>query len=217
MTQSALRASVLSLLGLFVVPASSFSQEEGVTAAPVVIRMYDMTTSAPALRAEAMRTASAIVRDAGVRLKWADCSRAGADHPCHTVPGTRELVVRIMPKPGAGANRSRDALSIRGHSGGVDEHLGFAAVGDASRAGILATVYFESVEAAARRGGIDTSTLLGRAIAHEVGHLLMPGAGHSSNGLMRAPWAYEELMADRREDWLFSSRDRRHLRAALSK
>ncbi len=56
------------------------------------------------------------------------------------------------------------------------------------------------------------SRLLGRAIAHEVGHLLLPGGRHSPSGLMRAPWVYEELMENRREDWVFSPQDGRQLR-----
>jgi hypothetical protein len=121
-----------------------------------------------------------------------------------------------MPVPENGAIRSRDALSIRGMAGSGDQQLGFAAVGDESRSGILATVYLENVQLVARKSGIGSSELLGRAIAHEVGHLLLPGSGHSSSGLMRAPWAYQELMENRREDWVFSPRDGRELRAALT-
>ncbi len=103
----------------------------------LVIRMYDVAAAGPEVRAEAMRTAAAIVDDAGVIVTWMDCSRGGADHPCRTVPGARELVVRIMPMPDAALSRSRDALSIRAFSGAVDLQLGFAAVGDSSRRGFL--------------------------------------------------------------------------------
>jgi hypothetical protein len=211
MTHPVLRAAaVLIALGALVLPASVSAQEPR-----IVIRMYDVAIAAPALRAEAMRTASAIVSQAGVSVKWTDCSRGGADHPCRTVPGARELVVRIVPEAGAG--HSRDALSIRGLSGSPDRQLGFAAVGGDSRAGILATVYYETVSAVARNSGVETSQLLGRAIAHEVGHLLLPLAGHSPTGLMRAPWAYEELMENRREDWVFSPQDGRQLRSTLAR
>jgi hypothetical protein len=90
-------------------------------------------------------------------------------------------------------------------------------VGDPSRRGILATVYYESVRVVAQSSGVVPSKLLGRAIAHEVGHLLLPGGGHSPTGLMRAPWAYEELTENRREDWLFSPMDGRQLRVAAGR
>lgn len=178
--------------------------------------MYDVAGAGPDVRAQAMRTAASIVDQAGVPVRWMDCSLGGADHPCRSVPGARELVVRIMPVPETGARRSRDALSIRGLRGVTDQQLGFAAVGDGSRAGILATVYFENVQLVARNSGVLMSRLLGRAIAHEVGHLLLPAAGHSPSGLMRAPWVYQELTENRREDWVFSPSDGRLLRAALS-
>ena len=183
----------------------------------ILIRMYDVAGAGPEVRAEAMHIAKSIVDDAGVAVWWTDCSRGGADHPCYTVPGVRELVVRIMPVPEGGESRSRQALSIRGISGATDQQLGFAAVGDASRPGILATVYYESVRAVAHASGVVPSQLLGRAIAHEVGHLLLPGRGHSPTGLMRAPWAFEELTENRREDWVFSPIDGRHLRLAAGR
>lgn len=195
----------------FAIPRPAFAEEHR-----IVIRMYDIAGAGAEVRAEAMRVAASIVDDAGVAVRWTDCSRGGADHPCYTVPGARELVVRIMPTPATRTGRSREALSIRGMLDGADRQLGFAAVGDESRSGILATVYYESVEAVARSSGVTTSRLLGRAIAHEVGHLLLPGGGHSPSGLMRAPWAYQELMENRREDWVFSPADGRQLRAAVS-
>ena len=215
MTYTVLRAAVLVALATaatFAVPRPAFAEDPH-----VVIRMYDVAAAGLEVRAEAMRIAASIVDDAGVAVRWMDCSRGGADHPCYTIPGARELVVRIMPTPATGTSRSREALSIRGMSDGADRQLGFAAVGDSARAGILATVYYESVEAVARSSGMTTSRLLGRAIAHEVGHLLMPGGGHSPSGLMRAPWAYQELMENRREDWVFSPSDGRLLRATVAR
>jgi hypothetical protein len=38
----------------------------------------------------------------------------------------------------------------------------------------------------------DLGLLIGNVIAHELGHLLMPNAGHSPAGLMRANWGYRE-------------------------
>jgi hypothetical protein len=35
---------------------------------------------------------------------------------------------------------------------------------------------------------VDLSTILAYVIAHELGHLLLPGYGHSPTGVMRADW-----------------------------
>jgi hypothetical protein len=112
--------------------------------------------------------------------------------------------------------RSRDALSIRGTVGDQDLQLGFAAVDAGVHVGVLATIFYDRVQIVASRGALESGELLGRAMAHEVGHLLLRAAGHSRTGLMRAVWADAELMENRREDWVFSPRDRRQLRAAAS-
>jgi hypothetical protein len=211
MTHPVLRAVVLlSAFGAFPLALRAETPR-------VAIRIYDVAPAGPEMRTAAMHTASAIVRQAGVTVEWMDCSAGGAHHPCRTVPDVRELVVRIMPVPENGTDRSRDALSIRRMAGIGDQQLGFAAVGDASRSGILATVYLGNVQIVARNSGVSSGELLGRAIAHEVGHLLLPGGGHSPSGLMRAPWVYEELTENRREDWLFSPQDEHQLRAALAR
>jgi len=50
----------------------------------------------------------------------------------------------------------------------------------------LAYVYYRRVRAEAERHAASISQVLACAIAHEIGHLLMPEAGHSPAGLMRA-------------------------------
>jgi predicted Zn-dependent protease len=75
----------------------------------------------------------------------------------------------------------------------------------------MATVFHDQVEAVARRTGVARSELLGRALAHEIGHLLLGVRGHSRTGLMRAVWTDDELTRDRPEDWMFTSDDRERL------
>ena len=54
------------------------------------------------------------------------------------------------------------------------------------RTGVLATIFVDSVELIASLSEIDATLLLGRAIAHELGHLLLGTNAHSVRGLMRA-------------------------------
>jgi hypothetical protein len=79
----------------------------------------------------------------------------------------------------------------------------------------MATVFHDQVEAVARRTGVARSELLGRALAHEVGHLLLGVRGHSRTGIMRAVWTDDELTRDRPDDWLFASADRQKLQQVL--
>jgi hypothetical protein len=49
--------------------------------------------------------------------------------------------------------------------------------------------------------------LLGRVIAHEIGHLLLSGAPHEAAGLMRSRWSENEVRDQRLLDWRWSSQD----------
>ncbi len=213
MLHIARRAAVtLSALGVLVAPVGLRAEEPQPR---LLIRLYDTAAAGAPVREAAMRTTADIVRDADIAVQWMDCSRGGADYPCRTVRDARELVVRIMPTA-AESTRARDSFSIRGTVGDRDLQLGFAAVDPGIHVGVLATIYYDRVQTVAGRGGLETGELLGRAMAHEVGHLLLRAAGHSPSGLMRAVWADEELMENRREDWVFSPQDRRLLRAAAA-
>ena len=79
---------------------------------PIVIRLYDIATGDIEGRAAAMRLVAAMMADAGVSVDWRDCSRGGDAHPCRTVRGAHDLVVRIMPAY-RGANGRRGAQSGR--------------------------------------------------------------------------------------------------------
>lgn len=56
----------------------------------------------------------------------------------------------------------------------------------------------------------------GRAIAHELGHILLGTAKHSALGLMRAKWTEHELRRGLPIDWMFSRDERQAMRGGLS-
>ena len=73
--------------------------------------------------------------------------------------------------------------------------------------GVLATIYIDRVNWMAEQAGVDAGALLGRAIAHELGHLLMATGAHGSNGLMRPVWSQSEIRRRQIDDWI-SGRER---------
>lgn len=178
----------------------------------LVIRLYDISGGPRVARVTAMDTTTAILRDAGIDVDWRDCSVDGAHHPCRTVREPDELAIRIMPRH-VPASRVPDG-SVSARLQGTDEALplGFAALDARTHTGVAATIFHDRVLTVAGRGRLDPALLLGRAIAHEVGHLILHAAGHASDGLMRAEWTDEELLANRPGDWVFSAPDRRRLR-----
>jgi hypothetical protein len=95
--------------------------------------------------------------------------------------------------------------------------LGFSVIDPTAGSGTLATIFINRVEDSARHAGSDLGLLLGRAIAHEVGHLILRTNAHADEGLMRAIWTEQELARNTHDDWVFASSDRRQIRAVLQR
>jgi len=122
---------------------------------------------------------------------WTQC-------PCESEVNAAELIVRITSAP-----PSLDPSS-----------LGFSYVDVLERRGTLATVFANRVRALAASAGADDGVLLGRAIAHEIAHLLLGTRDHAKTGLMRGRWTSIELVRNRPDDWQLSTDDSARLRHA---
>ena len=81
--------------------------------------------------------------------------------------------------------------------------MGDSVVDRESKSGAFATIHADRVSWMASRAGIAQAVLLGLAIAHELGHLLL-GSSHTSTGIMRRSWTLNELRWSRPGDWQFS-------------
>src|SRR5262245_28386221 len=167
-------ARIICSLSLALVAVSAI--DLGADESRMVIRIYDTGAASTAQRVAAIRTAAAIVRDAGFVVDWRDCSDRVSGSECEQPRRDRDLIVRIMPTSGVVSRGSVDA----------DFRLGVAVLDPHTRAGEMATVFHDRVEAVAHRAGVNCGELLGRAVAHEVGHLLLRELGHRQTGLMRA-------------------------------
>ena len=93
--------------------------------------------------------------------------------------------------------------------------LGESMVDREERGGVLMTVDLFRVSAIARNTSTGMPVLLGRAIAHEIGHLLLGSAEHARLGLMRALWSHDELRGLKPANWGFSSHEAAQMRQTL--
>ena len=118
----------------------------------------------------------------------AGASAAGPE--CEVPIGPGDLILRIIPSP----------LPWR-RADGIE--LGQSHIDVGTGRAVLATVYSDRVAWKAGQSRMSHSVLLGRTIAHELGHLLLATTAHSEAGLMRAAWTKDELRADRPWDWMF--------------
>ncbi len=138
---------------------------------------------------ESLREAARLYRRGQVSIAWAAAHHHAANTLCLIVKG-------------------RDDFR------GADEpiRLGIAPSGPAGR---IAYVFFEPVEALAVRSGADPARVLGAAIAHELGHLLLPTGLHSPTGLMQVRWGASEASAAGRGELRFAARELADIRARL--
>ena len=132
-----------------------------------------------------------IYLDAGVEIAWiSDAPPAGGpDDPQTLTPTYPHLTLVILCRELTDELTS-DATALGG------------AVGTRDYRGRVAYVFYDRVERiaqthlnVAREPGTDdmyTVIVLAHAMAHEMGHLLLP-YGHSPTGLMRAEWDAKDL------------------------
>ena len=168
----------------------------------VIVRAYDTFGVTPRELVAARVTSRAILSAASIEIVWRDCGPDPVGPGIETCDGTllpRELIVRIIAAPAQAAPFS----------------LGYSLVDVQQKRGWLATIYANRVAFMARHASIDMGVLLGRAIAHELCHLLSGAIEHSSRGLMRARWDARELERDRRIDWLLLPDEAAEMRRGL--
>ena len=170
----------------------------------VVIRTYDASGLSEADRAAALAAAATILENAGLAITRLACDGVGsapASHACLTPLQPHELSLRLVRLPATG-------------SGARPVTLGVSLVETRVRFGSLATVYVDRIAELAGVSRVYVPTLLGLAIAHEIGHLLLGTAAHARAGVMRAVWSPEALRRGTGGDWRFTPQDAEALREA---
>jgi hypothetical protein len=174
--------------------------------AAVAVRYYKYSVSPEEFRT-ARSLAGSILDRAGIEVLWLRCGvegRDGADvaPECQRALARNELILHVCAALDTNA-------AVHGRS------LGFSLIDPQTGTGKVAKVYADRVAQLARDSGADASRLLGRTIAHELGHLLLGHTEHSRRGLMRAVWSRQELRRNAPGDWVFSDEDATRLASRL--
>lgn len=172
----------------------------------LVVRTYALTTIAAPDLERARHEATALLDLAGIEVAWISCDgEAPSAVPvrCGTPLKRDEVAVRLVRLPRAPAGR--------------EQSLGESLIDRQQGSGTLATIYVDRVEWLARAACADVPTLLGRALAHELGHLLLGTRDHSPSGLMRPLWTRDEVRRQAPRDWQFTRADASRLQEGLSR
>jgi hypothetical protein len=162
----------------------------------VVLLVHDSFGVAAHEMDSARITVNALLRLASIQTEWHTCSAplvspATADSQCSSPLIDNELLVRIMA--------AKPAVPLRS--------LGSAFVDPQRGPGLLATVYADRVHAVAARNRLELGLLLGRVIAHEIGHLLIGTRTHSDSGLMRSRCSDREVQRNVPFEWAWTRQD----------
>jgi hypothetical protein len=182
-------------------------------AAIVTIRIYNYAGVAPAELAAARADTDRIFQDVGISLEWKICrvpNATGGDACTELLRDRGEFVLRLR----ASADTRISSHAALGDSSG--DSLGDSLIDGRTGGGVLITIDPRRVRSIAAQAGLAPAILLGRAIAHEVGHLLIGTPDHSAHGLMRALWKQQELRANNPVDWRFTADQAEAMRLGIA-
>jgi hypothetical protein len=176
----------------------------------IEIRVYNRVQVSRKTLLDAENEASRIFRKAGVETTWWNCSLSREDRgnvpACLEPSGPTDFVLTIFLLSEV---RKVEGLSL------ASESLGSASPCRQGQHGCAARLYHFRVERVATQAGISQSLLLGHAIAHELGHLLLGVNAHSTAGLMLAMWRQKQLRQAAKGDLLFTAEEAEVIRRSV--
>jgi hypothetical protein len=134
---------------------------------------------------QAEREAATILAQAGVSVVWTDCpvlpGNNPADRPCSGFYDSSDMFLDIQP------------WSMVNRLGLEQTMLGACTATADGRRHTQALVSHGRVEFLAFQWDIDSGLVLGAAVAHEIGHLLLRQTTHSRVGIMRSDFSKEDF------------------------
>jgi hypothetical protein len=141
----------------------------------VVLQLSNAAGVSPPIAAKAQAEVVRVYREIGVDVEWSRTIALGGDRP---------LAIHVILIPYETGNLQQRPKTVMG-----------AAIRTPNGTKV-AYVFYRRVESEAAQHAVSAAFVLACAIAHEVGHLLMPDgmqSGHTSMGLMRASWDRDDF------------------------
>lgn len=180
--------------------------EDAARGTELVVRVSDYARIPADMLGTAVQLARSVLGRAGVETHW----RAGTTTALDAPPRDREA--------GRGSELTIEIFG-RGQSRALapsPEVLGFALLPTREGEDPYGVVFVEKATGLARKAGVPLPLVLGHAMAHEIGHLLLGTHDHSTTGLMRAQWSSQELQRAAWGQLRFSDDESARLRRAVT-
>ena len=132
----------------------------------IVVNVVDSDDSLSAVRVPAQLIAGGIYEQAGITVVWVD----------ELTPPPSALTLMVVPSASSPAHLAAEAMGVA------------PSPGDGTR-GSTAYVFSDRVTSFAESGQLHLASVLACAMAHEIGHLLLPAGAHTHDGIMRGSWS----------------------------
>jgi len=144
--------------------------------------MYSRVELSPWLLDAGAAEATRLLSTIPVRLSWLNCAAPAHPAKCESPETPADLTIRLLSKALPHASPNALGMAMWSDSGGS------------------VALFFDRA-LSIRRPGILLPHILGRAMAHEIVHLLLGVESHSDLGLMRRQWSAEDPRMDSRACW----------------
>jgi hypothetical protein len=162
-------------------------------AAALVLHLVNLSGAPASIVRDAQHEVTRVYGEIGVPLEWSDGADASAD--------ASDIRVVLLPYESGDLRHSETQV--------------MGAALRTPRGNAMAYVFYQRVQAEANRYHVAGPLVLACAIAHEVGHLLLPTVGHAPTGLMRACWTRDEFNRAEQGQLRFLPADVARIRAGL--
>jgi hypothetical protein len=201
--RTALLIGVVTISGSSRTCAQAGTARIGAERSSFRVRVYNYEGVSPEVLSVAMKASDAMLETAGLKAIWQNCTVGDPkrDLACDEHPTPIDLVLYLVPR-------------LDDHAPYVEKGaLGYSVIPGDGAPATMAYVSYRRVRVL--QAGFETAELLGLVMAHEMGHLLLGTKAHSNQGILRGDWPRGSLAAGRREDFTFTKRQIRQLRAKV--
>jgi hypothetical protein len=172
----------------------------------VQISLFNDAEVSPEILSRGQYRASVVLAQAGVQVEWVACrprdrtNFSPTSPDCSSFTWPEHLAVRIV----------RRGISIK-------EEVFGQSFQDKFGCGIHASIYYDNLATSKSHAELSDADMLGFAIAHEIGHLLLGPHSHSAHGVMQGNWQRATLVAASQGNLFFSKHEANLIRMRLVK
>ena len=173
--------------------------------ASVIVVMHDSAAVSPEVLESARAFAATVFESAGVAIEWNRNGGLGtACRPDAAAPPDHRFCVQVLLR-----SRNRNAAP------GPGRVMGVALAADQRRA--VLSLFFDAVTEVAVQYGSPVADVLGLALAHEMGHVLLPPPSHAPSGIMQPSWEGDDLRHAIHGDKAFTEQQAATMRERLAR